>query len=167
MGKGKKKVLTSSMVCSYPARIIRAAFKLAAHFWWTFPEIAVGGPRTGKLPWKGSAFLTAEGSSRSSLAMSSPAYKIGDFFNFCQNWLFHTSVLDIVYLHCLTFWQFKVDNSRSRWKKRHTHLHNLNLCIRCVSINMTTIQNQIPQQLAWCLRYQLGWIVIILDINKD
>lgn len=68
------KLFTSSTLWSYPARIILAAFRLAAHLWWTFPDIAVGGPKIGKLPRKGSAFLTAEGSSKSSDAMSSPAY---------------------------------------------------------------------------------------------
>ena len=39
----------------------------------------------GKLPLKGSAFLTAEGSSKSSLAISSPAYKNSDCLTSVKN----------------------------------------------------------------------------------
>lgn len=64
---------TWSILCSYPARTIRAAFKLAANLLCTWLEAATGGSMFGKLPPNGSALFTAEGSSRSNLAIRSPA----------------------------------------------------------------------------------------------
>lgn len=112
--------------------------------------MAVGGPRTGKLPWKGSAFLTAEGSSKSSLAISSPAWKQAALVlerqhSRTQNAERRMRLSKLAYLHRLAFGHLELDLSGSRREKGHAHLHDLDFRIRCVGINVAAIRDEIPE----------------------
>ncbi len=159
----------------------------SAQRWWTLADTAVGVPNGGKLPSNGMAFRTADGSSRSRPAMRSPAcdhqsqtsmplvqmFIFDVEYNFilliCWKTMVHKArgwhqmrmnLGEATYHHGWTFRHPEVDGSRCWRQEWHTHLHDFNLCIWNICVDMATISDQEAHQLTRSLRNQ-SWRVMV------